>query len=399
MVASDIVRVVFFEPYPMGLGGNFLTQKLILERLDQKRFHPIVIAPMEGIALDVFREMGIECVVVEPPERIGRYGGVVLRTGILGKLKATVDLIKYNLQLASLLRRHHADVVYANCVRAVLCIGFAARLTRLPLLLYVKGELNNPIIDWLSFKLAHKILFFCEENRDDRYPGLVRKHREKIEILEIGLEPKVINNVELSDKTMLKEELAIDPTYINVGILGQLYRPKGQHIALEALSKLVVDCPNVRLYLLGDHVIEEYRSYKEELDLLVSKYGLDRHVVFTGWRKDALEVVALMDIMIHPSFSEGFGRAVLEAMALGKPVIASKVGGLRNAIRDGINGYLIDTGDVDALAQRWRKLTVDAELRQKLGQEAKRTVFAKYLIDDKVARLSEIWCNLLQGKC
>ena len=71
------IRVLFFEPYPDGFGGNFLTQRLILERLDRERFHPIVVAPMEGVALDRFRAMGVECIVMPPPDALDRYGGAV----------------------------------------------------------------------------------------------------------------------------------------------------------------------------------------------------------------------------------------------------------------------------------------------------------------------------------
>ena len=83
---------------------------------------------------------------------------------------------------------------------------------------------------------------------------------------------------------------------------------------------------------------------------------------------------------------------------LWKPVIASKVGGLREAIKDGKNGFLVEPGDVDAIEGRWRELLADRELRMRLGQEAKRTVFAEYLIDDKVDRLSEIWAEMARGK-
>jgi glycosyltransferase involved in cell wall biosynthesis len=392
------IKVLFYEPYPMGLGGNFRTQRLILGRLDRTRFTPFVVAPIDGVALDEFRKMGVECLVMSPPGTLDRYGGAVLRAGILGRMKVAIDLLLYNLKLTRFLRERQIDVVYANCVRAEMSIGIAARLAGVPSLLYIKGELDNPVIDLLSFMLASKMLFFCEQNRDDKYPRLVRAYRQKIDILKIGLDPSVIENVDQKDKAALREELAIDQAYINVVVLAQLYRPKGQHIVLEALSKLVADFPKVRLYLLGDHVIDQYRPYKEELDKIIAKNGIEEYVRFIGWRRDALDVVALMDIMIHPSLAEGFGRAVLESMALGKPVIASKVGGLREAIKDGKNGFLVEPGDADAIERRWRELLTKPEMRMRLGQEAKKTVFAEYLIDDKVARLAEIWTEMARGR-
>lgn len=382
----------------MGLGGNFLTQKLILERLDRARFRPIVMAPMEGVALERFQAMGVECVVVPPPGDLGRYGGAVLRAGVLGRLKSAFALLRYNLQLARFLRSRGIGVVYANGVRALLCVGFAARLARVPSLLYIKGELANPLIDRLCFVIASKILFFCPQNRDDRYPHFVRWFRRKIDILRIGLDPASIVEIEGRDHSGVRQELGIDPDCFNAVVLAQLYRPKGQHLAIEALAQLVAEFPQARLYLVGDHVIEQYRAYKAELEALIARHGLARHVRFTGWRKDGLEVAALMDLVIHPSLAEGFGRAVLESMALGKPVIASAVGGLREAIRDGRNGYLVAPGDVEAITRRWRELLSNPELRQRLGQEARSTVFADYLIDDKVARLAAIWNEMAAGR-
>ncbi len=395
---KDVCRVVFFEPYPMGLGGNFLTQRLILERLDRGKFYPIVLAPMEGVALERFRAMGVECVAMPPPGALGRYGGAVLRAGVLGRLKSAFDLVRYNLQVARFLRKRNIDVVYANCVRAQLSVGLGAWLSRVPSLLYIKGELDNPIIDRLCFLLASRMLFFCAQNRDDQYSNLVRWFRRKIGILRIGLDPASIADVEHRDHSGLRQELDIDPTCLNVVVLGQLYRPKGQHFAIEALSRLVAEFPRVRLYLVGDHVIEEYRSYKAALESLIDERGLSRHVRFTGWRKDALEIVSLMDMVIHPSLAEGFGRAVLESMALGKPVVASAVGGLREAIQDGRNGYLVAPGDVEAITLRWRELLSSPDLRRRLGREARHTVFADYLVDDKVIRLAEIWAEMAAAR-
>lgn len=392
------IRVLFFEPYPMGLGGNFVTQRLILERLDRSRFEPMVVAPINGIALDRFRSMGVECLVVQPPQAVGSYGGAALRTGVLGRLQSVAALIAYNLRLMRLLRSRRIDVVYSNCVRAQLSVGLAARLAGVPSLLYVKGELANPLIDRLCFLLADKLLFFCAANRDDNYPRWVRWFDKKIGILPIGLEPATIDGVLGRDHVALRRELGIDCQRFNVVVLGQLYRPKGQHFAVEALSRVVEYFPNAYLYIVGDHVLEVYRSFKGELEKLIERHGLGANVCFTGWRLDALDIVSQMDLVIHPSLAEGFGRAVLESMALGKPVVASSVGGLREAIQDGRNGYLVVPGDVEGIARRWLELMSSQMLREQLGQEARRTVLTDYMIDDKVTRLAEIWTEMAAGR-
>ena len=382
---------MFFEPYPMGLGGNYLTQRLILERLNRKKFHPIIVSPTEGVALEYYREMGVECTVIKPSRDLGSYGGGALRMSFYRRLKSVFDLIKYNFKLVSFLKNKNIDIVYSNCVRAQLFVGLGARLARVPSLLYVKGELANPIIDRLCLLLASKVLFFCTQNRDDRYQLLVRLFHRKIAILKIGLDKKSILEVEGRINDDLIQELNIDLKCLNIIVLGQLYQPKGQHFAIEVISRLVNEFPQVRLYLVGDYVLEEHRPYKMELEKLISKNNLKKHVFITGWRKDALSIVSLMDIFIHPSLAEGFGRAVLEAMALGKPVIVSAVGGLRDAVKDGVNGYLVEPGNVDMIELRLRYLLSNPTNRLHIGKKAKKTVFSDYLIDNKVEQLISIW--------
>lgn len=199
------INIVFYEPYPMGLGGNFLTQRLILERLDRKKFYPIIIAPLGGLVIDHFRTMGLECLVIPPPGALGRYGGAVLRAGVFGRIKSAIDLVRFNLHMAWLFRSRKISIVYANCVRAQMSIGFGAWLAGVPTLLYIKGELANPIIDRLCFVLASKILFFCAQNRDDRYPRSVRWFKRKIDILEIGLDPASILEIESRDYSELRQ--------------------------------------------------------------------------------------------------------------------------------------------------------------------------------------------------
>lgn len=388
------MRVVFYEPYPMGLGGNFLTQRLILERLDRRTFTPIVVSPIEGIALVEFRKMGVECVVIPPPGNLDSYGGVVLRYGMLGKLKIVYNLVRYNLKLARFLHNRKISVVYANCVRAQMCIGFAARFTGIPSLLYIKGEQKNPIIDFISFLLANRILFMCRSNMLLTYPRMLKRFKSKISVLEGGLNPCELNMASKKDNSALRRELDIKSCNFNVCVVGQICPMKGQHIVIRALCRIAKEFHNIRVYFVGDSIISEYEPYLNDLIKLVEQDKLVDFVRFVGWRNDALEIIACMNLLINPSFTEGFGYVPLEGMALGLPVIATKVGVLPEAIVDGINGFLVDPDDEVKIYERWRELMINCELREKIGYNARNTIYAKYLLDDKVNLLSEIWADM-----
>jgi len=383
-------KLLIYEPYPFGSeGGNLRTLRYLLERADPERLELLLVVPFETPFTDRVKADGVEVRVVAPSERVGRYGGDVLRDSLFRRLLTVWDLMRYNLILRRVIRREHVDVIYANCIRAVLCTMFAARLSRKPILWYVKGELGNRFLDTIGFIVSSKILFFCAANRDDNYPLLVRLFRKKIGVLRIGINMEHIESVKRADHSILCRELDIRPENTNVIILGQLYRPKGVHLLIKAFASIAQDRSDVRLYIVGDHVIEEYRAYKEELVTMISEYSLQEKVMFTGWRPDALEILATMDVLVHPSLSEGFGRAVLEAMALGKAVCVSRVGGLREAIRDKENGFSIPPGDVEALTTCLASLLEDRELRMRFGRAAHKTVEADYLITDKIRQFEE----------
>jgi glycosyltransferase involved in cell wall biosynthesis len=381
-----------FEPYPFGqVAGNLRTQGYIMKFVDPAKVQIVLLAPFETEFTKKTRDAGVETIVADAGRRVNRYGGTCLKDGTVRKFMTFLDILKYNQQLAALFKREKIDVIYCNCIRGVLTLGLAALFSRRPLLWYIKGELQNPLLDTLGFLLSKKILFFCATNRDDKYPLLIRLFRKKIGILKIGIDVQTISDVQQSDVSALKKELGIGEQSIHVVYIGQIYPPKGVHHLLEAVALLKEACPEIRLYLVGDPILKEYEHYLEELRRIIDRHGIAKNVIFTGWRTDALRIVSVMDILVHPSLSEGFGRAVLEGMALGKPVVASRVGGIREIIKDGINGLLVDPGQPQMIADKLRLLVRNSVLRESLGREARRTVFAEYLIQDKVAQLQMIW--------
>ena len=385
--AARPLNVFVYEPWPLGkVFGNLRTLLYILEGAPAAGVHCIVAAPFESELADRVRGLGADWVVLAPPAAINRYGGQVLRESLPGRAKALAGLIRYNFRVRRFLRERRVDLVYCNSLRSLLTVGLAAMLAGVPRVWYVKGALENGLLDRLGFLMANRILYFCETNRDDRYPLLVRLFGRKIEIVHIGLDVSMINRIGARPDA----SLPADGT-LSVGYLGQLFPPKGVHFLVEAFAQVAPRFPGATLYLIGDSGIDEYAHYTDELRALIEARGLTGRVVFTGWRDDALAIARTMTVMVHPSLSEGFGRAVLEAMALGKPVIASGVGGLREAVRDGQNGFLVPPGDADAIAARLTLLFSNAEVRDRMGAAAQATVYAEYQIEDKIRQLCGIW--------
>ena len=145
------------------------------------------------------------------------------------------------------------------------------------------------------------------------------------------------------------------------------------------------------MVLIGDPMIDAYRDYPDQLKQRAEELGVSDRVHFPGWRRDVLQLLRSMDILVHPTLAEGFGRAVLEAMAMCLPVVASKVGGLRSSVIEGETGFLVEVGDVDAIADRMVALLSDPSLRERMGAAGRTRVHGNYLVGDKMDELTEIW--------
>jgi len=390
-------HVLVYEPYPWGkVSGNLQTLTGMLKYTPESQVRFTLMVPFDGGYLERAEDLGISSVILPPPDRLNTYGGTALRKGFLGRALTALDLFRYNLAIRNHLIRNNVEVVYANCVRTALTVGLAARLAGVPMLLYIKGELDNSLLDRIALLLATRVLFFCEANRDDHYPHLIRMMKKKVGILPPGLDPELLAAVESADTSELVEQFDLDGGGENIGYLGQLYPPKGVHFLVEAFGLIAIQFPRARLFLIGDPVIDEYEDYPAQLRMQVDELGLQDRVVFTGWREDALNLLAQLDVVAHPTLAEGFGRGVLEAMALGKPVVASAVGGLRESVVDTETGYLVPPEDPLMLADRLGKLLGDRELRRVLGDAGRRRVRERFMVQDKIKKLSDLWTEMAE---
>lgn len=167
--------------------------------------------------------------------------------------------------------------------------------------------------------------------------------------------------------------------------IGRLAAEKGHAYLIDALAGL----DGVQLLVVGDG------PERAALEARARALGLDRRVCFLGVREDALSILALADACALPSLYEGFGIVVLEAMALGVPVVASRTGGLPEVIRDGETGLLVPPADPRALAAALRSVLFDPDLARRVAHRAREAVHFSYDLPRMIDRVESLYDRVL----
>lgn len=158
-----------------------------------------------------------------------------------------------------------------------------------------------------------------------------------------------------------QEELVI--TYV-----GRLVSEKGIFELLEAFHRLARESPRVRLLLVGEVLASERDQRGQDLQQLCLSHP---QIVLTGFRSDIPQLLAASDIFVLPSHREGLPRSIIEAMAMGKPIVATNIRGCREEVTDGVNGLLVEPKHSEYLYKALKKLALDARLREAYGQNSR----------------------------
>jgi glycosyltransferase involved in cell wall biosynthesis len=175
-----------------------------------------------------------------------------------------------------------------------------------------------------------------------------------------------------------------------IGSVTRLDPIKGNRYLIEAMPRIIQEFPKTTLVLLGDG------SEKSYLEYLIENLNISDHVVLCGYQMNVNSWLHLIDIFVLASINEGMGRAILEAMASGLPVIATKTGGIPELIQDGVNGILIPTKNSQMISDAVLKLIRNPNLRQHYGENGLKSVTEKFGIEMMVKNLESLYDNLMK---
>ncbi len=180
-----------------------------------------------------------------------------------------------------------------------------------------------------------------------------------------------------------------------IGTIGHFSPLKGFEELLWAIAEVIGEGFNIKLAIVGETIYSNSEGYKKNLLSLLDSLGLKDRIIFAGFREDIPELLASFDIFVLPSRSEGFGRVNLEAMAMRKPVISTKVGGIPEVVVDGVTGILVPPGNSKALFHAIMRLLNNPPLRESMGREGRRRVEENFTLQAHVQKIEMIYGDIL----
>lgn len=279
-------------------------------------------------------------------------------------------------RLARLIRNARPDLVHLHSRRGADTWGaLAAKLAGTPCVL--SRRVDNPEAPWVvaaKYRLVDHVITISEGIRQV--------------LLEEGLAPGRVTCVRSAvaagpylaevDPASFRREFQLPPEALVAGIVAQLIPRKGHRYLLAALPALLAQFPALHVLLFGQGPLEG------ELRAICATPPLAGRVHLAGFRHDLPDWLGGLDLLVHPADMEGLGVSLLQAGAAAVPIIASRAGGLPEAVEDGVTGLLVPPGDIPALGAAMAHLLADPALRRRMGEAGRARILREFSVEAMV---------------
>ena len=372
------VRVMYVVDH-LKFGGAQTHLVQLLSRLDRRRFAPLVCAlKAHGELRPAVEEMGVPVV-----------------DGGLGHTLMGPGGVRVVARLVRLFRDYHVDVAHAYLFHPNALAPIAARLAGVRATVVSKRSLDRypSLFPRWAVKLGNALADRVMVNADAIGDFVAAEEgcpRRKMVLIANGVREEALRPP--GDRPAKRRELGLPPETPVVGAVSRLAWKKGIRHLIDATPRLLEAVPDARVVIAGDGPL------RSELEAQARSLGVRDRVLFLGSRPDTIELMAAFDVFVLPSVVEGMSNALLEAMAVGRPVVATDVGGNPEVVVDGETGLIVPPGDPHQLAASIQKLLEAPELAAEMGAAGRRRVIERYQIDVMTRRIEELYDTLLAGK-
>jgi L-malate glycosyltransferase len=320
-----------------------------------------------------------------------------LRLHPLHTPRAIAEMALAALQVRKLTRADGAQVVHANSIRAGIVLGLSPN-GGVPSIVHVRDCLPPGALSRATMRLIAKTATTVIANSSYTAASvLAAAPRAHVEVVHNAVDLQRWDPTRF-DRATARAGLGAElDAPLLLGVVAQLSPWKGQDTAIEALRLLRDHGVDARLLLIGSAKFVasatrfDNEAYVARLRGLVADAGLEDRVSWLGEREDVPELMRALDVLLLPSWEEPFGRAVIEAMAMGVPVLATNVGGPVEIIEDAREGYLLPPREPGAWADALARLAADAPLRRAMGEAGRAKAEREFTVEQHVVKMLAVY--------
>ena len=372
-MAAERKRILYVHPNNE-VGGSDIALLRLIQGLDRTRIDPVVVLPGAGPMTALLEAEGVRLHVL-PMTQLRTLPSPSYQARYLARLWPTVR------DLAALIRAERADLVHTN---SLYCLygGFAARLARRPHLWHVREippaiPVARPALGRMVLALSRMVVCMTQACSTALFGA--RAGDARIRHLGEGLDPAMWSRGAVTRS--IREELGLAAETPVVGFVARLDPWKGLDVFLDAAAQVAQRLPDA-IFLVSGDAPEGMEAYRDRMVARAAELGLSERVRFLGWRYrlgDMPALMAALDVFCHTSIEpEPFGMVIIEAMAMGCPVIAARAGGPMEIVEEGVSGLLTAPCDATALAAAIGSVLGDPALRRRLSEGGRARVEARY---------------------
>jgi len=379
------------------IGGSYYSLLFLIEGLKGTRYDPLAVFHREHRLLPRFaRACGEVCIV--PKRAPVRFGQDAAPAGFVRLAQRALNLGRFAgavREYAGFLRQKGVGLVHLNnSVTRSHEWMLAALWAGLPCVVHERGI--NGRFSRLTRLLAPRLsaIICISEAVRRNLVGHAVSH-SNLRVIHNGLDPNQV--APIRGPEVVRRALGIGEHRRVVGLVGNIKEWKGQEVLIRALPQVLPAVPNILCLLVGA-TSDDDRWYEKRLRRLVQDLGLSAHVNFCGAWDNIADVLNVMEVAVHASVApEPFGRVLLEAMAMRKPVVGSHAGAVPEIVEGGVTGYTFPPGDPVALAARLAELLLCPQISRTMGEAGRRRLERHFSIEHNVASTLSVYSDLLAG--
>lgn len=381
-----MVRILHIHTLPV-ISGSGINTFLTMRGMKGNRYEPVLACAPGGALIDLVQRHGME---------VKTFPSLVQPLHPLKDFQAILDLTGH-------LMTKRYQVVHTHNSKAGFIGRLAAKLARVPVIVHtVHGfAFHGQEPPWrrsLFRSLERLASHWCDQMIFISQPLIDWAVSEgigctgKMATIYSGIEMERFHPVSVQEKHRLRAKWGLHEGDAVIGMVSKLWEGKGHAFLLRAFKEIKEEKPQAKLVIVGEGYL------MESLKTLASRMELSEAVIFTGFLEDVPQIIATFDLAVLPSYFEGMGRVLLEAMAMEKPVVGTRVGGIPDLIEEGLNGYLVSPGNEKELAGAVLKILNDQDLALKMGQAGRKKMTERFSAESMVRSIEEVYIELLKRK-